>query len=74
MEKIEFFRIIYTLMARKKGLNKTKVGFSIDKTIQKEFEDYCVCNMKNKSAVINDLLKKFLKNNKINVEADNMDN
>jgi metal-responsive CopG/Arc/MetJ family transcriptional regulator len=60
-------------MPRKRGLNKTKVGFSIDNNIQKEFEKYCSINMKNKSAVVNDLLKKFLKNNKVNVEADNMD-
>lgn len=60
-------------MARKKGLNKSKVGFSIDKEIQKQFENYCILNMKNKSAVINDLLKKFLKNNTLKVEADNMD-
>ncbi len=60
-------------MPRKKGLNKTKVGFSIDNNIQKEFEIYCNENMKNKSAIVNDLLKKFLKKSKINAEANNMD-
>ncbi len=60
-------------MSRKKGLNKSKVGFSIDKSVQIEFEEYCSSNMKNKSAIVNDLIKKFIKNTKINVEADNMD-
>ncbi len=60
-------------MARKKGLNKSKVGFSIDNKIKDEFDNYCISNMKNRSAVINSLIIKFLKNNKVNVEADNMD-
>jgi metal-responsive CopG/Arc/MetJ family transcriptional regulator len=60
-------------MPRKRGLNKSKVGFSIDKNIQKEFEEYCISNMKNKSAIVNDLLRRFLKNSKINVETDNME-
>ncbi len=60
-------------MSRRKGLNKSKVGFSIDRDIQKEFEEFCISNMKNKSAVVNDLLKKFLENNKVNAETDNMD-
>lgn len=60
-------------MSRKKGLNRSKVGFSIDKRTKEEFEEYCSLNMKNKSAVIDSLIKRFLKSNRVNVEADNMD-
>ena len=61
-------------MSRKRGLKKTKVGFSIDIDIQKDFEYFCESNMKNKSAIVNDLIKKFLEKNKIKVEANNLDN
>jgi len=60
-------------MARKRGLNKSKVGFSIDKDVRTEFEEYCSSNMKNKSAIVNDLIKKFIKNTKVDAETDNMD-
>lgn len=50
-------------MSRKKGLNKSKVGFSIDNKIINDFNLYCQENMKNKSSIVNNLLLLFLKEN-----------
>lgn len=47
-------------MARQKGINKEKVGFSIDKTIIEDLDSYCSNNLTTKSKLVNDLLKGFL--------------
>lgn len=47
-------------MSRKKGINKVKVGFSIDKEIIDEFNQYCEINSINKSKLINKILSDFI--------------
>ena len=47
-------------MARQKGINKTKVGFSIDVEIEKQFTSHCDVNNINRSKLINKILKSFL--------------
>ena len=47
-------------MGRKSGVNKLKVGFSIDIETYKEFEQYCEENSINKSKLIDKILKGFL--------------
>lgn len=59
-------------MSRKRGLNKSKVSFSIDKELSQELDDYCDSKMINKSKLINNLIKKFLKNEVVNGKADSM--
>jgi len=65
---VEFFPLlrqnIYT-MSRKRGLNKSKVGFSVDIELVKELDEYCEENYMNKSKIVNDLLKRFLESKKI---------
>lgn len=66
-------------MSRKKGLNKNKVGFSIDKELSDKLEKYCEENLINKSKLINKLIKDFLfqdiKNkNSQNVKTNCLDN
>lgn len=51
-------------MGRKSGINKLKVGFSIDKDTHYEFERYCESNFINKSKLIDKILKDFLKKEK----------
>lgn len=51
-------------MARKKGLNKSKVGFSVDIEVIEELEKYCDVNFLTKSKVVNELLKRFLDSKK----------
>ena len=47
-------------MGRKCGINKLKVGFSIDIETYKEFEKYCEENSINRSKLIDKILKTFL--------------
>lgn len=47
-------------MGRKSGINKLKVGFSIDIETYKEFEKYCEENSINRSKLIDKILKTFL--------------
>jgi hypothetical protein len=47
-------------MGRKQGVNKAKVGFSIDKEVEQEFSAYCDENNINKSKLINKIIKSFL--------------
>ncbi len=47
-------------MAKPKGINKSKVGFSIDKKTYADFEEYCESNNINKSKLVDNILKKFL--------------
>ena len=47
-------------MGRKSGVNKLKVGFSIDIETYKEFEKYCEENSINRSKLIDKILKTFL--------------
>ena len=47
-------------MARKRGINKSKTGFSIDKEISDLFETYCDDRSINKSKLVNKILKEFL--------------
>lgn len=55
-------------MARKSGINKSKVGFSVDIETWAEFERYCDENHINKSKLIDRILKDFLKKQKIKFE------
>jgi len=55
-------------MGRKSGINKLKVGFSVDKETYKEFELYCESNDINKSKLIDKILKKFLESKKVKAE------
>lgn len=47
-------------MSRKKGINKIKVGFSIDKELINNFNIYCEENTINKSKLINKILTDFV--------------
>jgi len=47
-------------MARAKGINKYKVGFSIDISTIESFDEYCEINNINKSKLIDKIIKKFL--------------
>ncbi len=47
-------------MSRKKGINKVKVGFSIDIEVIEEFNLYCENNTINKSKLINKILNDFV--------------
>jgi metal-responsive CopG/Arc/MetJ family transcriptional regulator len=47
-------------MSRKKGINKVKVGFSIDKDVIEEFNTYCEVNSINKSKLISKILSDFI--------------
>jgi len=51
-------------MSRKKGLNKSKVGFSVDIKVVEELGEYCKDNYTNKSNLVNDLIKRFLESKK----------
>ena len=51
-------------MGRKSGVNKLKVGFSIDIDTYQEFEKYCEGNYINKSKLMDKILKDFLKKRK----------
>ncbi len=51
-------------MGRKMGINKLKVGFSIDIETYKDFESYCNENSINKSKLIDRILKNFLEKEK----------
>jgi metal-responsive CopG/Arc/MetJ family transcriptional regulator len=62
MEKNEFFLLIYTNMARKRGINKSKVGFSLDSDLLEDFNEYCEKHTVNKSKLVNKLISDFLKN------------
>jgi hypothetical protein len=67
MGKNQLFLLIYKIkinnkMAREKGINKAKVGFSIDLEIEKKFGEYCDDNNINKSKLINKIIKNFLDN------------
>ena len=53
-------------MGRKLGINKIKVGFSVDIDTYQEFEKYCDGNYINKSKLVDKILKDFLKKEKIN--------
>jgi metal-responsive CopG/Arc/MetJ family transcriptional regulator len=50
----------------KRGVKKTKAGFSIDIELLEEFEIYCDDNFINRSKLVNKLINDFLK--KIKVE------
>ena len=58
--KNTLFSIYIYYMGRKSGVNKLKVGFSIDIETYKEFEQYCEENSINKSKLIDKILKNFL--------------
>jgi hypothetical protein len=51
-------------MAKSKGINKFKVGFSIDKQTYADFEVYCNDRSINKSKLVDTILKAFLEKNK----------
>ena len=52
-------------MARSKGINKNKVGFSIDISTIELFDEYCEVNNINKSKLIDKIIKKFLESTNI---------
>lgn len=47
-------------MSRKRGLNKSKVGFSVDIQVVEKLDQYCKDTYTNKSKLVNELLKNFL--------------
>jgi hypothetical protein len=51
-------------MSKPKGINKSKVGFSIDKETYAEFEHYCELRNINKSKLVDKILKRFLEEKK----------
>lgn len=55
-------------MGRKSGVNKLKVGFSVDINTYQEFEEYCESNYINKSKLMDKILKDFLKKEKSKIE------
>ena len=57
-------------MAKPRGINKSKVGFSIDKKTYADFEEYCESNNINKSKLVDKILKKFLISVTIEVEKE----
>jgi hypothetical protein len=56
-------------MGRKIGINKLKVGFSIDIDIYSEFERYCEDKSINKSKLISKIIAKFLEKELINKDV-----
>lgn len=65
-------------MSRTKGINKEKVGFSLDKEVAQELQNFCEENSVNKSHLVNRLIKKHLEKSKknilnYNVETSSMD-
>jgi metal-responsive CopG/Arc/MetJ family transcriptional regulator len=58
-------------MGRKLGVNKLKVGFSIDIETYKEFERYCDEKSINKSKLMDRILKNFLENEQSKKEIKN---
>lgn len=76
MEKIPFLLNYIYNMGRQKGVNKQKVGFSIDKEIANQLNQFCDDNSINKSHLINKLIKKYLEKNtiEIHVKENCMDN
>jgi metal-responsive CopG/Arc/MetJ family transcriptional regulator len=51
-------------MGRKLGINKVKAGFSIDIDLYNDLNEFCDSEMRNKSRIVNNLIRKFLKENK----------
>jgi metal-responsive CopG/Arc/MetJ family transcriptional regulator len=51
-------------MGRKLGINKVKAGFSVDIDLYNDLNDYCDSKMVNKSKLVNNLIRKFLRENK----------
>jgi hypothetical protein len=58
-------------MGRKSGVNKLKVGFSIDIETYKEFEQYCEENSINKSKLMDKILKSFLEKEEVRLSKNN---
>jgi hypothetical protein len=58
-------------MGRKLGVNKLKVGFSIDIDTYKEFEQYCDEKSINKSKLMDRILKTFLEKENSKTEKNN---
>lgn len=58
-------------MGRKSGVNKLKVGFSIDIETYKEFEKYCEENSINKSKLMDKILKSFLEKEEARLSKNN---
>jgi hypothetical protein len=58
-------------MGRKSGVNKLKVGFSIDIETYKEFEQYCEENSINKSKLMDKILKNFLEKEEVRLSKNN---
>jgi hypothetical protein len=55
-------------MTKPRGINKQKIGFSIDISTNEEFEKYCEENNINKSKLMNKIIKRFLKERKYEKE------
>lgn len=55
-------------MSRTKGINKEKVGFSLDKEVAQELQNFCEENSVNKSHLVNRLIKKHLEKSKKYIE------
>lgn len=46
---------------KKKERTKKNVGFTIDIDVCNKFDEYCINNEKNKSLIVNNLIKDYLK-------------
>ena len=55
-------------MSRAKGINKEKVGFSLDKEVALDLQNFCEENSVNKSHLVNRLIKKYLERSKKCIE------
>jgi hypothetical protein len=58
-------------MGRKSGINKIKVGFSVDIETYKDFEQYCEENSINKSKLMDKILKNFLEKEEVRLSKNN---
>lgn len=56
-------------MSRTKGINKEKVGFSLDKEVALDLQVFCEENSVNKSHLVNRLIKKYLEKSKKYIES-----
>jgi hypothetical protein len=64
-----FIHLYILLMSRTKGINKEKVGFSLDKEVAQELQNFCEENSVNKSHLVNRLIKKYLEKSKKYIES-----
>lgn len=76
MVKIPFLLNYIYKMGKRKGINKEKIGLSIDKEVVSDLNKLCSSKLINRSQLVNKLIKNYLEKYKkeIYVEANCMDN